>query len=123
MPDGDHPTGWLQNGGAAVFAAAMALGSSPAIAQQQASYYGPHMMWDGGWYGMIFGPLFMILILAAAIAAAVLLARWIGGPWYAAQLPVQTPPGRAPLDILKERFARGEIDKEEFEERRRVLGD
>jgi len=25
--------------------------------------YGPHMMWwGGGWYGMIFGPLFMLLI-------------------------------------------------------------
>ena len=32
-------------------------------------------------------------------------------------------PARDPLDILKERFARGEIDKEEFEERRRVLGE
>jgi putative membrane protein len=33
------------------------------------------------------------------------------------------PPARTPLDILKERFARGEIDKAEFEDRRRVLGE
>jgi putative membrane protein len=37
--------------------------------------------------------------------------------------PHHAPPGRTPIDILKERFARGEIDKDEFEERRRVLGD
>lgn len=81
--------------------------------------YGPHMMdWGGGWFGMIFGPLFMILVLALVIAVAVLLVRWLGGPWHGT-----VPPGRTPLDILKERFARGEIDKAEFEERRRLLGD
>ncbi|HQS16592.1 SHOCT domain-containing protein [Reyranella sp.] len=85
--------------------------------------YGPHMMWSGGgWYGMIFGPLFMILVLAVIIAVAVLLVRWLGGPWHGGAWH-QAPPCRMPLDILKERFARGEIDKQEFEERRRVLGD
>ena len=69
---------------------------------------------------MIFGQLFMILALAIVIAVVVLLVRWIGGPGYGVQPPYQPPPGRA-LDILKERFARGEINKEEFEERRRVL--
>jgi putative membrane protein len=72
---------------------------------------------------MIFGPLMMILVLAAVIAVAVLLVRWLGGPWQGTVPPHHTTPGRTPLDILKERFARGEIDKEEFEERRRVLGD
>jgi len=85
--------------------------------------YGPHMMgWGGGWYGMILGPLFMILVLALVIAVAVLLVRWLGGPWHGTASH-QVPSGRTPLDILKERFARGEIDKDEFEERRRVLGD
>jgi putative membrane protein len=82
--------------------------------------YGPHMMaWGGGWFGMIFGSLFMIFALAAVIAVAALLVRWIGGPWHGA-LP---PSGRTALDILKERYARGEIDKDEFDERRRVIGD
>ena len=86
--------------------------------------YGPHMMWwGGGWYGMIFGPLIMILVLALVIVAVVLLVRWAGGPWPGAAPSQHMPPGRTPLDILRERFARGEIDKDEFEERRRVLGD
>ena len=69
-----------------------------------------HMMWSGG-YGMIFGPLFMTIFLAVLVGAAVLFARWIAGPGPA-----------TPLDILKERYARGEIDKTEFEDRRKTLG-
>jgi putative membrane protein len=67
---------------------------------------------------MIFGPLFMILVLAVLIATVMLLLRWAGG-----QGQAPAPPHRTPLDILKERFARGEIDKDEFEERRRVIGE
>jgi putative membrane protein len=79
------------------------------------------MMWGGGWYGMFFGPLLMILVLAAVIAAAALLVRWLGGPWQATAPRDYPPPGRMSIEILKERFARGEIDKDEFEERRRLL--
>jgi putative membrane protein len=89
-----------------------------AAAQQNAPYYHQHM-WDGGWHGWIVGPIFMVLLLAVVVAAAVLLVR---GPARAHDLPAhRVPPARSPLDILKERFARGEIDKAEFEERRRVL--
>lgn len=86
--------------------------------------YGPGMMgWNGGWYGMFFGPLFMILTLVVVVGAIVFLVQWLGGTWQGLQPPRHLPPGRTPLDILKERFARGEIDQKEFEERRRVLGD
>ena len=85
---------------------------------------GPSMMgWGTGGYGMILGPLIMILVLAMIISAIVLLVRWLGGSWHAAGPPRHGPPAHTALDILKERYARGEIDKEEFEEHRRVLGD
>ncbi len=83
----------------------------------------PGMMWSGGWYGMFFGPLMMIVIIALAVVVVVLLVRWLGGFGQSAAMPSHVAPGKLPLDILKERFARGEIDKEEFEERQRVLGE
>jgi putative membrane protein len=105
-------------------AAVVAAAPDWALAQGTDQFeYGPHMMWWGaGWGAMIFGPLFMVVILALVIAIVVLLVRWLGGPWPSTTAS-HPPQGRAPLDILKERFARGEIDKEEYEERRRVLGE
>jgi putative membrane protein len=82
-----------------------------------------HMMWGAGWYGMIFMPLFMILMLVVVIAVAVLIVRSLGGPWRGVAPPHYPPPGHTALDILKERYVRGEIDKNEFEERRRVIGE
>ncbi len=108
----------------AILAAAV-LAPSWALAQGQAAGqrygYGPGMMgWGEGGYGMFFGPLFMILTLVAVIAAIVFLIQWLGGgPWQGAQKPT----GPAPLDILKARFARGEIDQKEFESRRKVLAE
>jgi putative membrane protein len=64
---------------------------------------------------MIVMPLFMVLVLAAVIALAVMLVRGLSGA-------PRLSPGRGALEILNERFARGEIDKQEFDERRRVLG-
>ncbi len=68
---------------------------------------------------MILGPLMMIAFIAVVIVVVVLAVRWLGGAGHGAA----APPGKTPLDILKERFALGEIDKDEFEERKRVLSE
>ena len=101
-------------------AAPAALVAAPAAAQQgQGGYYGHPHMWDGGGWWMLLGPLWMLIILGVLIAGIVLLVRWLGGgPVVGGHGPAAS--SRA-LDILKERFARGEIDEEEFEKRRRLL--
>lgn len=95
--------------------------SAPSLAwaQQRGDYYGPHMMW-GGWF---FGPIMMIVFIAVAAIVVVLIVRWLGGSSHGVAQPPFAPPGKTPVDILKERFARGEIDKEEFAERLRILED
>lgn len=106
-------------------ASAVALLPGAAAAQDGRPYGGYHM-WDGGWHGMIFGPFFMLLLLAAVVVVVVLVLRWLGGPTahhpqsHGAPHPAA---GKTALDILKERYARGEIDTQEYEERRRVLGE
>lgn len=114
---------FVGTGGAAlVFMHNAAWAQGPSDAERYE--WGPHMMWwGGGWPAMIFGPLFMILVLVVLVVAIVLAVRWLGGPSQGMVPPHQSPSGLTPLDILKERFARGEIEKDEFEERRRVLGE
>ena len=94
-----------------------------AAAHAQQTYRDHPHMWEGawGWWGMIFGPLMMIAFVAAIVVVVVLLVRWLSGGSTGTVAP--PPTGKTALDILKERFARGEIDKEEFEERKRLLSD
>ncbi len=99
-----------------------ALVSVPALAQTSADRpeYWQHG-WNWGWGHMIFGGFMMILFWGAIILMIVLAVRWLGGR--SSQGVASELPGKRALDILQERFARGEIDKEEFEERRRILGE
>lgn len=100
----------------------------PAFAQQGAGPepggppygYGYRMWghsWDGGWGwhpGFFFAPLCMLFVLAGIILV-VWLVRGFG---HGAQGHSH---GRYALDTLDQRFAKGEIDKAEFEEKRKLL--
>ena len=79
--------------------------------------YGHGHMWGGwGWGGMFLGPLFGLFFIAAIAVAVVLVVRAISGGAGGAGRS-----GSRAMYILDERFARGEIDREEYEERRRAL--
>jgi putative membrane protein len=65
---------------------------------------------------MFLGPLITIAFLALLIAAVFALVRWLGAADGGAGR--RTP--RA-LDILDERYARGEIDSEEYQRRRQDI--
>jgi putative membrane protein len=98
--------------------------STTALAQQQPNYhYGPGMMGDGWWFGMFLGPLMTIIFMAAVVVLVVVAIRWLGGDTHHRPKEPHELTPKSPLDILKERFARGEIDKEEYEERRQLLKD
>ena len=65
----------------------------------------------GGW-GMGFGGFFMLLIWALVIVGAVFFVRWFID---------QSRGGRTALQILQERYARGELQREEYEQKKRDL--
>lgn len=66
------------------------------------------MDWSGGWLMMIFWWVLIIL-------GIVLLVKWISDQ------KGKTRHEESALDILKKRYASGEISKEEFEEKKKHL--
>jgi putative membrane protein len=89
-----------------------ALAPSAALAQPADRWDHP-MMWGmgGGWLGTIL----MIVLIAAVVLVLLALAKRLGGD--------AAPAARRedPLDILKQRLAKGEIDVDEYERRRQAL--
>jgi len=74
----------------------------------------------GGW-GHGFPGLGMILVWVLVIVLAVLLVRaFTGGDKNTVTGPGK---GKTALQILEERYARGEIDRDELEQKRRDLSD
>ncbi len=77
--------------------------------------------WGGfGWPGMLFGGLLMLLFWGGLIILAFFVVRALVRSGSARSGP-PAPGGNRALDILKERYARGEITKEQFEQIRQDL--
>jgi len=92
-------------------------------------WHGPswHMWSDGyGWpfWGM-FPMMFLFMVLLCAVIFYFARATCAGGRHHHWGPPWQTmhgePPTYSALQILNERFARGEIEKQEYEEKRNTI--
>jgi putative membrane protein len=68
----------------------------------------------GGGFGWVFMILFWVLIIVGIVA----LVKWMGTSSHA---DGRSGSDSKALDILKERYARGEIDEQEFQKRKREL--
>ncbi len=77
-------------------------------------FYGRGMMGGGmmGWVGHLVGLIFLLVLIAAIVYVARSLGR-IGTNFPKAE--------DSALDILKKRYARGEVDKQEYEEKKKDL--
>jgi putative membrane protein len=81
--------------------------------------YGPHWgFMGGGGFGL--GPIVWIVILIAIVAAIVWLVRSLGVRDDRQMASPRRSPG---LDVLEERYARGEINREEYLQKKNdILG-
>jgi len=71
--------------------------------------------WGGGFF-FVLGGLIMILFWVIVILAAVALLRWLID-----YLKGEPAASNKAMDILKEKYAKGEITKEEFESKKKDL--
>ena len=84
-----------------------------AVAQERAYEWGGgmHPMWGIWGLGMM---LMMLVFWGVVVVGIVLGIRWL-------MTQARMPPSDKALDILRQRYARGEINKDEFEAKKRDL--
>ena len=102
-----------------------AMGPLQAIAQQSQQPTAPHaaqwgpgplMMWSDGWAFWWICPLMILFILLVCVAVFLFTRRsHVERPWRMGD------PSHSALQILGERFARGEIQKEEYDQKKAAL--
>ena len=84
--------------------------------------YGPQWGMMNGWgYGYGFGPLHIIVwlvILIGIVALVVWLVRSLAVPSAHHHLQTRRSPG---LDVLEERYARGEVNREEYLQKKKDI--
>jgi putative membrane protein len=85
-----------------------------AFAQDRSYEWGPGMhpmMWGAWGFGMMF---MMVLFWALVVVGIVLLVRWLLGQGKVSRSDTA-------VEILRQRYARGEINKEEFDVKKKDL--
>ncbi|MCR8913283.1 hypothetical protein FDP08_08000 [Marinobacter panjinensis] len=99
----------------ALISAGLTLVSFQSQAAATSDQFG-HWHYGWGWGHMFFGLLMMILFWGGIIFAIVYAIRAThSGSGH------RHPSDKTSLDILNERFARGEIDQQEFEEKKKLI--
>lgn len=69
-----------------------------------------------GWWGMGFGPMFMLVFFGVFIVGLVSLIRWLS-----AESSTRRASEKTAVEIVQERYARGEIDRQEYEQKMQDL--
>jgi putative membrane protein len=114
------PSVFVAFGGAATSAMAQ-VGD---VADQNEFYnHGHDMMWGSsqwGGFGMVLWPTFMTLILVGSMAGVIYFLRQFGP---SVSVGNSNAAHCRALALLKDRHAKGEIDSEEFTERKNLLAD
>jgi putative membrane protein len=100
---------------------ASAIALMPPVALAQPSTPGPYWDWPGPWHmwGWGFWWVFPVLMFVMIGLCVYLMTRMFAG----GHGHTHGDTTSSALRLLNERFAKGEVSKEEFEEKRTLLGD